>query len=319
VDTPATDAANTAPAGSPVALHGALHVTGTHVYDQNGAIMQLRGASGQWLNWETQAFCESKPLLQYLRDTWYVNVIRAPMGIEVAGGYLNGGKAAMLAKVNKIVQNAIDLGVYVIIDWHTEKAVTQQTDAVAFFQSMATQWGSYPNVIYEDYNEPNGTGTTWPLIKPYHEAVVAAIRAIDPSNLITLGTPTWSQDVDIASASPVAGTNLTYTLHWYSGTHKQPLRDKGNVAIANGVALFVSEFGATTSDGITYSQASCTEAGLWWAWMNTNGISGVSWKLDQCTDGSCLLAAGSTPTSGNWQLAGHGPCVQAGWWNQTSF
>src|SRR5205814_7080446 len=127
----------------------------------------------------------------------------------------------MLSKVNIIVQNAIDLGIYVIVDWHTSNAVksngtTQATQATQFFTMMASMYGSTPNIIYEDYNEP--TGVTWAQVKPYHEAVVAAIRAVDPDNLIVLGTPSWSQDVDLAAADPVVGTNLLYTLHFYACT-----------------------------------------------------------------------------------------------------
>lgn len=55
-------------------------------------------------------------------------------------------------------------------------------------------------------------------IKPYAQAVISAIRAIDPDNLIVVGTPTWSQDVDVAAADPIAGTNIAYTLHFYAGT-----------------------------------------------------------------------------------------------------
>ena len=158
----------------------------------------------------------------------------------------------MLTKVQTIVQNAIDLGIYVIIDWHTSTAVTstgQQTDAASdFFTMMAQKYGSTPNVIYEDFNEPR-TRSPGPQIKPYHEAVVAAIRAVDPDNLIVLGTPTYSQDVDIAAADPVAGTNLMYTLHFYACTHNSRCATKGNAALAKGSPLFITEFGATPADG----------------------------------------------------------------------
>lgn len=48
----------------------------------------------------------------------------------------------------------------------------------------------------------------------------------DPDNIIIIGSPNWSQDVDIAAADPVEGTNLMYTLHFYAGSHGQELRDK---------------------------------------------------------------------------------------------
>ena len=52
---------------------------------------------------------------------------------------------------------------------------------------MATTYGTTPNVMYEIWNEPSGV--TWATIKAYHETVVAAIRAVDPDNIIFLGTP----------------------------------------------------------------------------------------------------------------------------------
>jgi endoglucanase len=308
-----TDAADDGPvtALNPVAAHGQLKVVGTQLQDQAGNPVQLKGVSSQWLNYESMTFPESKPALQYARDHWKLSVIRAAMGVDAQGGYLgtgtgtNAAQATMLAKVNTIVQNAIDLGIYVIIDWHTSDAVTatttQATQASAFFTQMATMYGSSPNVIYETYNEPNKV--TWAQIKPYHEAVVAAIRAVDSDNLIVLGTPTYSQDVDLAAADPVAGTNLLYTLHFYACTHKQSLRDKANKAISMGLPLFVTEFGATPADGGVVKSGDndvCEgETNLWFAWMAQNNISGASWKLDQCTDSSCILTA-DAPVDGPW-------------------
>jgi len=203
------------------------------------------------------------------------------------------------------VQNAIRAGVYVLVDWHTEQAVAQQPEAVAFFSAMAQKYGGFPNVIWEPYNEPRGY--TWEQIKLYHEAIVETIRAFDPDNLIVLGTPTWSQDVDTASLSPVAppsgAQNLLYTLHFYSCTHKQWLRDKADVAIANGLPIFVTEFGATPADGGMAANGNnlvCRdEANLWFDWMAANNLSGVAWKLDQCAETSCILAHGPS-TGGPW-------------------
>jgi aryl-phospho-beta-D-glucosidase BglC (GH1 family) len=194
--------------------------------------------------------------------------------------------------------------VYVLVDWHTEKAVDQQADAIAFFSAMAQKYGGFPNVIWEPYNEPNGY--FWDEIKPYHEAIVDAIRPHDPDNIIVMGTPRWSQDVDVASldpVSPASGTaNLMYTLHFYACTHKQWLRDKTTTALANGIPIFVTEFGATPADGGVppNNNVICRdETNAWWTFMAQNNISGVAWKLDQCVDASCILGRGVS-TDGPW-------------------
>ena len=281
-----------APDGSPVAIHGQLKVVDTQLLDSSNAPVQLKGVSSMWLSAETLPFAESKQALAFMRDNWKLSVIRAAMP--------PGNAPSLLARVNKVVQNAIDLGVYVLVDWHTEKAVNQQADAVAFFTAMATRYGAYPNVIWEPYNEPNGF--TWAQIKPYHEAVVEAIRAVDPDNLIVLGTPNWSQYVDEAALDPLVGTNLLYTLHFYSCTHTQWLRDKGDMAIAAGLPIFVTEFGATYADGglaPNHNYVCEIETSLWFAWMAQNNISGLAWKLDRCSDTSCILGP-SAPLDGPW-------------------
>jgi endoglucanase len=302
-----------APAGSPVALHGQLKVVGTKMEDQSGNAVQLKGISSYWLNWESRPDAESEVGLQSMRDNWKISILRAAMGTDVSGGYLEGGQAAMQAKVDAIVTNALALGVYVIVDWHSGAAQNYQSQAITFFTGLATKYGSCPNIIYEDFNEP--VNVTWAQIKPYHQAVVNAIRAIDPDNLIVMGTPTYSQDVDLAAASPVTGTNLLYTLHWYSCSHTQWLRDKGNTAISKGLALYVTEFGATNADGGTDGKVCEAEADNWFAWMATNGIGGTAWKLARGSDSSNILSSGA-PSGGPWtdsdlsQLpTGHGQVI----------
>jgi endoglucanase len=196
-----------APAGSPVAIHGQLKVVGTRMQDQSGNAVALKGISSYWLNWESKPDAESKAGLQSMRDNWKISILRAAMGTDVSGGYLEGGQAAMQAKIDTIMSNALALGVYAIVDWHTGDAQNDQSQAITFFTGLATKYGSCPNIIYEDFNEP--VNVTWAQIKPYHQAVVNAIRAIDPDNLIIMGTPTYSQDVDLAAASPVTGTNCS--------------------------------------------------------------------------------------------------------------
>jgi hypothetical protein len=88
----------------------------------------------------------------------------------------------------------------------------------AFFAMMAKKYGGYPNVIFEIYNEPNGTGTTWPKIKPYAEAVIEdaekapPVRAkksvttmlskqvIKPARALQVTPKNYNNDAEIATA-----------------------------------------------------------------------------------------------------------------------
>ncbi|MEU7781368.1 cellulase family glycosylhydrolase [Micromonospora parva] len=296
--------------GTPVERHGQLRVCGTTMCDKSGARVQLRGISSMWLNWETAPYAENLSALRWMRDNWNLQVIRAAMGVEPAGAYLSDPAKAR-AQVETIINNAVTAGVYVIVDWHAHEAQNNQSQAVAFFGDLARRYGNLPNVIWEPYNEPLQVSWTT-VIKPYHQAVVSAIRAADPDNIVVLGTPTWSQDVDVAAASPVAGTNLMYTLHFYSCTHGSSLRAKGDAAIRAGLALFVTEWGASNADGGLDGRACLPEAQSWIDWMKANGISWTAWKLDVGTDTTNLLSPGA-PVTGGWTnyLHGHAPFVVA--------
>jgi len=47
------------------------------------------------------------------------------------------------------------------------------------------------------------------VVKPYAEDMIRTIRAIDPDNLIIVGTQTWAQDVDKAADNPIRGQKNT--------------------------------------------------------------------------------------------------------------
>jgi endoglucanase len=154
-----------------------LKVVGTKIQDQAGNPYQMKGISSYWLNWEGKQDAEGKAGMQSMRDTWKVQILRAAMGTDVSGGYI-GNETAMQARIDTIMSNALSLGMYVIVDWHSGDAQNTQSQAVTFFTNLATKYGSCPNILYEDYNEP--VNVTWAQIKPYHTAIVAAIRAKDP-------------------------------------------------------------------------------------------------------------------------------------------
>lgn len=299
-----------APADSPVALHGALQVVDGELRDAAGEPVQLEGVSSMWLNWENDGYAESAAALEWMRQNWQIEVIRAAMGVDASGAYLQSPAKAE-RQVRTIVENAIDLGLYVIIDWHDHEALDHQPEAEAFFAAMARDYGAYPNVLYEPFNEPLKVDWSGAL-KPYHEAVLAQIRSADPDNVVILGTPNWSQDVDKAARDPVEGTNLMYTLHFYACTHTAWLRSRADGALAAGLPLFVTEWGATHADGGLDGIVCEPEAELWHDWMAEKNVSWTAWKLDGCTDSSCLLKQG-TPVAGGWTdewLNGHGAFVR---------
>lgn len=128
-------------------------------------------------------------------------------------------KAGMIARTEKAIQDAVDAGVYVLVDWHIHNTPSNYTsEAVEFFTHIAKKYGHLPNIIYEICNEP--VAVSWSGgIKPYANTVISAIRQNDPDNIIIVGTPTWSQDVDAAAKDPLTQSNIMYAFHFYAATH----------------------------------------------------------------------------------------------------
>ena len=202
-----------------------LQVSGGRLCDMSGNPVQLKGMSSHGLQW----YPWSASTVQNLKSGFKCSVVRAAMYTK-DGGYIDNPN--IKNQVLTIVDAAISQGIYVIIDWHIlsdNNPNTYRDQAVTFFRDMATRYGNSNNVLYEICNEPNGS-TTWANIKTYADYVIPQIRSIDPDNIIIVGTPTWSRDVDIAADSPLSYSNVMYTLHFYSGSHGQSYRDKANYA-----------------------------------------------------------------------------------------
>lgn len=283
-------------AATPVETHGALSVKGNRIVDKDARPVALAGVSFFWSNtgWGQDRFYNAGAVKSFARD-WNASVVRAAMGAEGNGGFGSDPKGNQ-ARVEAVVDAAVEAGVYVIIDWHSHTAEKNPQAAVAFFSEMARKYGHLPNVIYEIYNEP--LQVSWSgVVKPYSETVVAAIRAIDPDNLIIVGTPTWSQDVDAAAADPLKGENLTYTLHFYSGSHKEGLRDKARVALKSGASLFVSEWGTVNANGD--GGVATEEVARWSEFMRENCLSHAAWAVSDKREGASYFKPGASST-GPW-------------------
>jgi len=285
-----------------------LSVSGNRVL-AGGIEKSFAGASLFWSNngWGGEKYYNSD-VVGWLKHDWQVSIVRAAMGVEDNGGYLSD-KAGNAAKVRAVVDAAIAHDMYVIIDWHSHHAENYQQQAIAFFQDMAREYGHTANVIYEIYNEP--INTAWDSgIKPYAEAVIAAIRAIDPDNLIIVGTRQWSQRVDEASWNPITSyDNIAYTLHFYAGTHFDTQRGWAQTALDNGIALFATEWGTVNANGDGGVNKANTDR--WMDFLLANNISHANWSVNDKAEGASAMFPGASPSGGWGNLTASGRKVKS--------
>ncbi len=276
----------------PVKQHGKLKVVGTQLTDQNNKAVVLRGMSFGWHNWWPRFY--NKQSVSWLATDWKCNVVRAAMGIEPQGAYLTN-PALAIEKVESVIEGAIQSGIYVIVDWHSHNINTK--DAKDFFSKIANKYGKYPNIIYEIFNEPDEE--SWMDVKRYSEELIATIRAIDPDNIILVGSPHWDQDIHIVAADPIKNaSNIMYTVHFYAATHKQFLRDRTAAAIDKGIPVFISESAGmeATGDG-PINEA---EWQHWIEWCEERKVSWIVWSVSD-KDETCSILKKSASSTGGWK------------------
>lgn len=287
-------------AATPLSAHGRLSVKGTKLVDSKGKTFQIKGVSTHGLSWYPEYV--SKAAFKDLRDKWGVNTVRLAMYTAEYNGYCVAGtqnQKILKSRINTGVKAATELGMYVIIDWHIlsdGNPNTYKKQAITFFRAMAKKYKGNKNVIYEICNEPNG-GTSWSQVKSYARSVIRQIRKIDKKAVILVGTPTWSQDVDIAAKSPIKGyKNIMYTLHFYANTHRDPYRAKAETALQAGLPLLVSEFGicdASGNGGVNESEGT-----KWITFLNKHDIGYVAWNLSNKAESSSLIKSSCSKRTG---------------------
>jgi aryl-phospho-beta-D-glucosidase BglC (GH1 family) len=282
------------PAGSPVAINGKLRISGSQMVNECGNPVQLRGMSTHGPQWFEN--CYTTASLDAMVRDWGIDIFRIAMYVQ-EGGYVND-PAKWRTWIDNMVNECAKRGIYCMIDWHVLNPGDPNANIVQareFWTYMSQKHAGKKHVLYEIANEPNGV--TWSTVKTYANDIIPRIRANDPSTIIIVGTPTWSQDVDIAANDPISGTNIMYALHFYSGTHTDFLRAKANTAISKGLPIFVTEFGTSqaSGDGGPYLE----ETQRWIDWMATNKISWINWSFADKAEVSAALSPGAC-AGGSW-------------------
>ena len=208
-----------------VSEHGQLSVSSSgFVVDKNQSVFQIQGISTHNLAWYPEYV--NVDTFRKLRDEFNINTIRLAMYTAEDGGYCVSDDTArqqMLACLTSGIEAAIQLDMYVIVDWHilsdSNPNLYKET-ALSFFERIASTYGDKPNILYEICNEPNGCG--WEEIKSYATDIIKTICKYDKKAVIIVGTPTWSQlgtdgTSNEVADSPIKGyKNIMYSLHFYA-------------------------------------------------------------------------------------------------------
>jgi Endoglucanase len=268
------------------AKYGQLSIKNGHFVNASGANVQLKGMS--MYGWTAAAInFYNTTAIGHLAQDWKCTAIRVP--------YMPSGSVSM-AKLDAVIQGCIDNGIYVIVDWHGGSASSASTTA-AFYTTVATKWHTYPNIMYEPWNEPT---VAWSQIKPYMETVIKAIRAIDPTNIIICGNPQWDQQPQLAAADPITdATNIAYSMHFYAASHSESGFGPGiTTAMSKGCAIFITEYGTCNASGGAPLNLPATTT--WYNFLDANMIGSTNWGVEAEDIGGAACFTKAASSTGPW-------------------
>ena len=263
---------------------GQLQVRNGKLCGEDGEPVMLRGVSTNGLI-TSESFLNEQLFEELSRDDG-VNLIRLAMytyGVGIIGYCTKGDRDRHRQDIEKGVEYARNQDMYVIIDWHILSDGDPNTyleDAMVFFAEIAEEYAAYNNVLYEICNEPNGVD--WQRVKEYAEQIIPIIREKDPDSVIIVGNPDWSKDLRSVAADPLDYENLLYTLHFYSATHGQDVRDMTEEVSRSGLPIFVSEYGVTAASGGLPRDLESADA--WIELLERENISYCMWSFSKVAE-----------------------------------
>ena len=277
---------------------GKLQVKDGKLCSENGEPVMLRGVSSHEL--VTSEKFINEELFRELSEDYGVNLFRLAVytyGMGVIGYCAKGDKDRYKEDVSKGVEYARDQDMYVIIDWHVLSEGDPNVyadEAEVFFSEMAEKYSKYDNVLYEICNEPNGVD--WQSVKAYAQRIIPVIREKNPGAVIIVGDPDWSKGLYDVAADPLDFDNVLYTFHFYAASHKQEFRNMVQTVSENGLPVFVTEYGVTSSSG--GFPRDLESADLWIELLEKENISYCMWSFSNFAEACSAVKSSVIKYSG---------------------
>lgn len=205
-----------------------VSVQGNRFVNPKGETVMFRGLAladpaalldrGQW---SRRYFEEAKK--------WNANVVRIPVH---PSDWRRLGETAYLKLLDEGVQWAGELGMYVIIDWHTignmltgvyhlPMYITSKDETFRFWYTIAERYKGNPAVaMYELYNEPtNRDGNMGPMpwdeYRKLIEDLTYMIQKINPRAIVLVAGYNYGYDLTQVRYEPIRATNVAYVAHPY--------------------------------------------------------------------------------------------------------
>lgn len=206
----------------------------------------------------------NKKLFQQMKDIG-ASLIRIPVH-PVA--WRNRTPNKYLKLLDQAVDWCTELGLYVIIDWHSIgnlKAglfqdpyyITSFTETLSFWRTISSHFcGNNTVAFYELFNEPtlyNGQlgSMSWSEWRQMNEDMIKLIRAYDKETIPLVAGLDWAYDLTPLNYDPVNAEGIGYVTHPYGHKRTPPYEPKWDedFGFASGkYPVFATEFGFVLGD-----------------------------------------------------------------------
>ncbi len=216
-----------------------ITVEGNEFKDESHNIIVFRGMSisdpdklKADKKWNKKHFEEAK--------NWGANIIRFPIHPPA---WIRRGEKEYLQLLDDGIKWAEELGMYVIIDWHsignlrTELFMrdiynTTLKQTYEFWRLIAGRYGNNTTVaFYEIFNEPtlmnNQLGTcSWEQWKGINEEIITIIRANGGKGIPLVAGFNWAYDLTEIKDNPIDAEGIGYVSHPYPQKREKPWKEK---------------------------------------------------------------------------------------------
>jgi endoglucanase len=206
------------------------------------------------------------------------------------------------AKYMKLLDQAVswctELGMYVMIDWHTIGNLkmelfqdpmynTTQKETYEFWLEIAKHFNGHNTVaFYELFNEPTTFSgqlgsCSWGDWKKIVENIISLIRSYDKATIPLVAGFDWAYDLTSLHEEPIAAEGIGYTVHPYAWKRSQPYEPKWEEAFgfaAGKYPVFATEFGFDLKPGETMSEDHYGNHII--RYLEDKGISWTCWDFD---------------------------------------
>jgi endoglucanase len=216
-----------------------ISVKGNHFVDSAGATVLFRGVSiadpdklAMQGRWGPEIFSAVKSL--------GANLVRLPVH-PVA--WRSRTPSGYLELLDQAVNWCTDLGLYVIIDWHSIGNLksglfqapmyeTSVAETLNFWRMIALHFhGNHTVAFYELFNEPTHfrgmLGTlSWSEWRELNEEMIGVIRYWDKDAIPLVAGFDWAYDLDPIRYDPVRAEGIGYVTHPYANKRPPPWEPK---------------------------------------------------------------------------------------------